>query len=118
MSAGQHICRFPKLFLLSRCELCSLSGEQLRKDEELRKELSHQEDMFFYYLGCGRAAHALEIFAEEVLEVMEENRDKFSNQVHVRLHQENNQSLRCLLSRCLTPMASVRLLLLRWEQRK
>ena len=73
--------RFPKLFLLSRCELCSLSGEELRKDEELRKELSQQEDMFFYYLGCGRAAHALELFAEEVLEVMEENRDKFSIQV-------------------------------------
>jgi len=64
-----------------RCELCSLSGEELRKDEELRKELSHQEDMFFYYLGRGRAACALEIFAEEVLEVMEENRDKFSNQM-------------------------------------
>ena len=81
MSAGQHICRFPKIFILLRCELCSLSGEELRKDEELRKELSHQEDMFFYYLGRGRAACALEIFAEEVLEVMEENRDKFSNQV-------------------------------------
>ena len=60
--------------------MCSLSGEDLKKDEDLRKELKSKEEKGKNLGERGRFDEALEILKEEV-ELMEANWDKFSGQV-------------------------------------
>ena len=64
--------------------MCSLSGEDLRRDEDLRKELKSKDEKCKDLWECSMFDQALEILKEKV-ELMEANRDKFSNQV--RSHQ-------------------------------
>ena len=60
--------------------MCSLSGEDLRKDEDLRKELKSKDEKCKSLSDSGRFDQALEILKEKV-ELMEANRDKFNNLV-------------------------------------
>ena len=60
--------------------MCSLSGEDLRKDEDLRKELQSKDEKWRSFCDSGRFDQAIEILKEKV-ELIEANRAKFSNQV-------------------------------------
>ena len=58
--------------------MCSLSGEDLRKDEDLRKELQSKDEKWTSFCVSGMFDQALEILKEKV-ELMEANRNKFSS---------------------------------------
>ena len=64
----------------SRCQLCSLNGEELREDEDLRKKLKSKEDLYHNFHDSGEIEQTLEILKQKV-DLMEANWDKFSNQV-------------------------------------
>ena len=71
---------FSHLYFPRRCELCALSGEELRKDEDLRMQLTNMEEEYFFLLGRGQKFGAMTRM-EQRIELMEQNWDKFSNQV-------------------------------------
>ena len=60
--------------------MCSLSGEELREDEDLRRKLKRLEGWYHNFHDSGEIEKSLEILKQKV-DLMEANWDKFSNQV-------------------------------------
>ena len=81
-----------------RCQLCSLSGEDLRKDEDLRKELQSKDEKWRSFCDSGMFDRAIEILREK-LQLIEANKDKFNNQV--RFDQQSFLILMNNLFRCI-----------------
>ena len=67
-------------FLCFRCDLCSLIGEELEKNEELRKELFHLETVADNLYDLGLSGQGLEKL-EEKLELMEKHWEGFCMEV-------------------------------------
>ena len=71
---------FSHPLLLLRCELCMLSGDELEKNEELRRRLMNLERESVNLFRRGMKAESLRKI-EQKMEIMEKNRDEFSLQV-------------------------------------
>ena len=67
-----------QLFFLPRCELCALSGEELEKNEELRRQL-----MELQRESLQASVQSLQK-AEKKVELMEKHRDEFILQVRLQ----------------------------------
>ena len=69
-----------QLFYLPRCELCALSGEELEKNEELRRQLMELDRESLSLLGSVQSLQK----AEKKVELMEKHRDEFILQVRLQ----------------------------------
>ena len=67
-----------QLFYLPRCELCALSGEELEKNEELRRQLMELERE-----SLQGSVQSLQK-AEKKVELMEKHRDEFIIQARLQ----------------------------------
>ena len=72
-------------FLCFRCHLCSLTGEQLEEDEELRKELFHLEAVADNLYEVGLTGQGLRKL-EEKLELIEKHWEEFCMEVPLLNH--------------------------------
>ena len=71
---------FLEPFRILRCELCALSGEELEKDEELRRRLMDLEREAVSLHSEGFKVAGLQKM-EQKMELMEEHWDEFSLEV-------------------------------------
>ena len=69
-----------------RCDLCALSGEDLEKNEELRRRLMNLEKEAANLFGRGMKLQGLRKI-EQKMEIMEKNWDEFG--LLVRPHHRN-----------------------------
>ena len=72
LSLSKLVCQF----LPPRCELCGLSGEELEKNEQLRRRLMNLEREYVNLQGEGLKTQGLRKI-EQKMEMMEKNWDEF-----------------------------------------